>query len=273
MLVEPATAAIANGQQPGGPVLRDGRRDRCAMQAEPLVRRQGDEGLGREAQQVERPGDREMGLVRGVDPDAVEHLPARWPALPEESPEMDVTREGHAHEVGHDAARREQSESVRAVADEVAQPAHDLLLDEGREGTRMPDVDTLVGHLCEQLAHHRDRQRRRREVAELARVLGIHLAARQPVAELGQDVGDRRRRSRRGRRPSRRTEERGPQGRVRSGIAHRPLGGLVVQEVKRGRPGVGAHALHRRARGGLVAVEDELGFGVPVVVVGHGPRW
>ena len=78
------------------------------------------------------------------------------------------------------------------VADEVAQPAHDLLLDEGRERTGVPDVDALVGHLGQQLAHHRDRQRRRREVAELARMLRVHLAAGQTVAELGEDVGDGR---------------------------------------------------------------------------------
>ena len=58
-----------------------------------------------------------------------------------------------------------------AVADEVAQPADDLLLDEGRERAGVPDVDALVGDLGEQLAHDRHRQRRRREVAELARVL------------------------------------------------------------------------------------------------------
>ena len=32
-----------------------------------------------------------------------------------------------------------------AVADEIAQPAHDLLLDERRDGPGVPDVDALVG--------------------------------------------------------------------------------------------------------------------------------
>ena len=65
-----------------------------------------------------------------------------------------------------------------AVADEVAQPADDLLLDEGGERAGVPDVDALVRDLGEQLAHDRHRQRRRREVAELARMLGVHEAAR-----------------------------------------------------------------------------------------------
>ncbi len=104
---------------------------------------------------------------------------------------MDVAGQGHAHEVGHHAARGQQAERPRPIADQVAQPADDLLLDEGRERTGVPDVDALVGHLGEELAHHRHRQRRRREVAELARVLRIHLAAREPRPEL---VEDRRRR-------------------------------------------------------------------------------
>ena len=112
--------------------------------------------------------------------------------------------------------------AVRPVADEVAQPAHDLLLDERGERPGVPDVDALVGHLREQLAHHRDRQRRRREVAELARVLRVHLAARQPVAELVEDVGDRAGRAGRRRRPAARAEERGAERGVRRRIAHRP---------------------------------------------------
>ena len=135
---------------------------------------------------------------------------------------------------------------VGPVADEVAQPAHDLLLDEGRERPGVPDVDALVRHLGEQLAHHRDRQRRRREVAELARVLRVHLPAREPLAELGQDRGDRGGGDRRRRRAAGRAEERRPQRRVRRRVAHRPVRGVVVQEVERGRPRVGAEALAAR---------------------------
>ena len=58
-------------------------------------------------------------------------------------------------------------------------------------------------------------------------------------------------------------EERGAQRGVRRRVAHRPVGGLVVQEVERGRPGVGAEALERGARGRRVAVADQLGLGVP----------
>ena len=150
---------------------------------------------------------------------------------------MDVAGQGHAHEVGHHAARRQQPERRRPVADEVAQPADDLLLDERRERTGVPDVDALVGHLGEQLAHDRDRQRRRREVAELARVLGVHLAAGEPVAELVED----RRRSGSGsaaRRPGRRRRRRTPPGASSYG-AGSPIArcdGLVVQEVEGGLP-------------------------------------
>ena len=118
---------------------------------------------------------------------------------------MQVAGQRHAHEVGHHAAAGEQPERALAVADEVAQPAHDLLLDEGRDRAGVPDVDALVGDLGQQLAHDRHRQRRRREVAELARVLGVHQAARESIGELRDDVGGRGgggwRRARTGRHP------------------------------------------------------------------------
>ena len=60
------------GVEAGGPVTRDRRSDGRGMQPEPVVRRQHDERLGWEAELVEGTGDREMGLVRGVDADAVE---------------------------------------------------------------------------------------------------------------------------------------------------------------------------------------------------------
>ena len=109
-----------------------------------------------------------------------------------------------------------------AVADEVAQPADDLLLDERAGRTGMPDVDALVRDLGQQLAHDRHRQRRGREVAELARVLGVHLHRRQALVELGED-GVRGRRGRRApatvrgsRRPPRR-RTRGERRRSRTG--------------------------------------------------------
>ena len=171
-------------RQAGRRVAGDGRRDRGAPKPEQLVGRDDDEGLGREAEQVKGPRDREVGLVAGVDPRALEVLAARRTAEAQQSSEMQVARDRHAHEVGHDPARGQETERAGPVPDEVAQPADDLLLDERGHRAGVPDVDALVRHLGEQLAHHRDRQRRRREVAELARVLGVHLAAREARPEL-----------------------------------------------------------------------------------------
>ena len=92
---------------------------------------------------------------------------------------------------------------VRAVADEVAQPADDLLLDERGERPGMPDVDALVGDLGQELAHDRHRQRWRGEVAELARVLAVHEAAREAGLELVEDRGGGGRVERGGRGPIR----------------------------------------------------------------------
>ncbi len=258
------------------PVGGDGGGDRRAAQPEPIVRREHDQRLGREAQQIEGASDGEMRLVGGVHPNAVEGRPTGRPAGAEQPAEVDVAGQGHAHEVGHHPARGQQPECVRTVPDEVGQPAHDLLLDERGERPGVPHVDALVGHLGEQLTHHRDGQRRRREVAELARVLRVHLAARQPVAELVQHAGDRAGGAGRRRRPAARAEERGADRGVRGRIAHRAHGRLVVQEVEGGGPRVGAEPLHRRARSGGVAVADQLRFGMPgeaVGRVGHGRRW
>ncbi len=81
---------------------------------------------------------------------------------------------------------------VGVVADEVAQPADDLLLDERRERTGVPDVDALLGDLGEQLADDRHRERRRGEVAQRARVIGVELVRRDAGPEL---VEERRRRA------------------------------------------------------------------------------
>ena len=199
VFVDPATAAIANGVSPAA-------RSRATASATAAPRRwnRSSDGMttsvsGGKPSSSSDAGDREMGLVGGVDADALEHArrAARGPA-PSSRPEVDVAGERHAHEVGHHAARREQPERARPVADEVAQPADDLLLDERRERSGVPDVDALVGHLGQQLAHDRDRQRRRREVAELARVLRVHQAAGDPRREL---VEDRRGRGGRDRAP------------------------------------------------------------------------
>ena len=101
-----------------------------------------DQRLARESQLVERACDREVRLVGGVDADALERRPARRVIRPE-PPELDVADERHGHEVGHHAARCEQPEAAFSVADQVAQPAHDLLLDERARRTGVPDVDAL----------------------------------------------------------------------------------------------------------------------------------
>jgi hypothetical protein len=130
-----------------GAIACYGRRDRRAKKPEPLVRRDHDERLGREPELVQRPRDREMGLIRGVDAHAFEHRPARA-ARPQEPPESDVARQGHAHEVGHHAA--EVSSPTRRRTRRVAQPSDDLLLDEGGDRPRVPYVDAMVGHLGEE---------------------------------------------------------------------------------------------------------------------------
>ena len=152
-------------RQPGGAVAADRLGDGLGVEPEAVVGRQDDERLGREAELVERPGDREVGLVGGVDPDALQRAAARRPRGPAQPREVDVAGQRHREEVGHDAARRQQPEAARAVADEVAQPADDLLLDERGRRAGVPDVDALLGDLGEQLADDRHQERRRREVA------------------------------------------------------------------------------------------------------------
>ena len=177
---------------------------------------------------------------------------------------MDVARQGHAHEVGHHAARRQEPERACTEAEEVAQPADDLLLHEGGDRPGMPDIDALVGHLREQFAHHRDRQWRRCEVAELARVLGVHLPARQARPELvedgfGRGGGDgRRRRSAEG------PVERSAHCLIVGRLAHRAVHRRAVEEVQSGPPSRLAEGLEGRPGGTRIAVADQFRFGVPV---------
>ncbi len=79
------------------------------------------------------------------------------------------------------------------VPDEVAEPADHLLLDERADRAARPDVDALVRPLGQNLAGDRHRQRRRREVGERSRVVGVEQIGRQALAELVEDL---RRRSR-----------------------------------------------------------------------------
>ena len=95
-MVEPATAAMANGVSPAARSRATASATARAAQVEVVVGGQDDEGVGREAELVERAGDREVGLVAGVDPGALEVLAARRPAKPAEPPEVQVAGQGHA---------------------------------------------------------------------------------------------------------------------------------------------------------------------------------
>jgi hypothetical protein len=117
------------------------------------------------------------------------------------------------------------------------EPADDLFLDERRDRAGVPDVDALVGHLCEELAHDRDREGWGREVTELARVLGVHQPAGDPRGELLEDVGIRRGPGRRARRSAARSEVGGAQVGVGRRVTHGPGCRLAVQECERRPPG------------------------------------
>ena len=218
------------------PVARDGLGDGLRVEAEPLVGREGHEGLGREAELVQGPGDREVRLVAGVDPDAVQVAAARGPFQPANAAQVDVPDQRHRDEVRHHAARGAQPERAVAVADEVVQPAHDLLLDEGAAGSGVPDVDALVRPLGEDLAGDRGDQRRRGEVRQGARVVRVEGVGRDPGRELVEDRLERDGVGGGGARRERLAEVDPAQLRVAGdlpeGAGHR----LVVQPVESWRP-------------------------------------
>ncbi len=177
--------------QPGSPIRGDRFRDRIPPQPEPLVGRDEMERLRWEAELVERPGDREVGLVRRVDPGPLEPATAGRSVEAQDPGEVDVAGHGHAHEVGHDPARGEHAEALRAVADEVAQPAPDLLLDEGAARPGMPHVHPLVGELGQQLADDRGDERRGREVTERPGMPGVELMRGEADPELLEQLDHR----------------------------------------------------------------------------------
>src|SRR6185369_8902692 len=108
-------------------------RGRDGVAAEPEVGVGGDERerLGREPELVDRAPYREVGLVRRVDADALKRPPTRRARSAEEATEVDVAGERHADEVRHRPARGQDPEALRPEPDEVAEPANDVLLDEG----------------------------------------------------------------------------------------------------------------------------------------------
>ena len=246
-----------------GAIAGNGVGDGRGVEPERVVGGDEGEGLGREAELVEGPGDREVGLVAGVDADALERRPARRSGGAGERPEVHVADEGQRDEVGHDAARRQQPEAALAVPHEVAQPAPDLLLDERGDGTRVPDVDALVGPLGEHLADDRGDQRRRREVAERARVEAVQRVGGDPGRELVEDGLERGRLVGRPAGFGGLPEVGAAQLRVAGRQAHRADHGPVVEPVERRRPGRLAGPLEGLARGRGVADADELGLRVP----------
>jgi hypothetical protein len=205
---------MASGRRPAAAssIVHDRRGDRLAAETEPLVGWHDVEGRRREAEDVERLRDREVGLVAGVDPDALQPRPARHgregghAARGEarriqrggrgqpggggghESREVHVADHRERHEVRHRATGRQHAPARVVIPDEVAQPAVDLLLHEGPDRPRLVDVDPLVDPLGEELADDRERERRRREVGEDAGVVRVELVRRQPGRELGEDL-------------------------------------------------------------------------------------
>ena len=183
---------MAAGVRPGRAIASDGLGDRRAAEPEGLVGGDDHEGLRREAELVERAADREVGLVGGVDAEALQRTPPRRGAIASQPRHVHVAHERHPDEVRHHAAGGQDPEAALAVADEVAQPAQDLLLDERADRAGVPDVDALLGDLREDLAGHGGEQRRRGEVAERAWVVGAHRVRRDPLRELVEDLGQGR---------------------------------------------------------------------------------
>ncbi len=175
--------------QATGPIRLDRRGDRRAAQAERIVGGHDLQGVDRESELIEGPADREVGLIGGVHPGALELPAAGRMVQPQDLGQVQVAGHGQGHEVGHHSARGEHGKARRAVADKVAQPASDLLLDERARRPGMPDVDALVDELGQDLADDRHEQRRRGEVAQRARVVGVQAVGGEARSELGQQVG------------------------------------------------------------------------------------
>ncbi len=264
VFVDPATAAMANGVRPAArsrataaatDARADGRRRR------PGARRGCRSGTPvRRGPARSRSGSgrwRRRGRPRGRGRAAARPVPRSLPRCRSRARVM-------AMKLAITPPLVSRPNGRLVVAHEVAQPAHDLLLDERRERAGVPDVDALVGDLGEQLAHDRHRQRRRREVAELARVLAVHESAGQPGAELRDDlaagVGSAGRAAgpaADGRSSARRTSAYGDGSPIARCTAGRTGSrGRPAQVWAPGRSG-------RVARRALVAVADQLRLGVP----------
>ena len=249
----------------------DRGRDRLGLEPESFVGRDAHERVGREAGDRQGPRDREVRLVGDVDPRAIQVAPAWRPIQAAQLGQPDVACDEDGHDVGHDAAAREEAEAARRVAHEVAEPANDLLLDEGRGRTGVPDVDALVDDLGKELAADRSPQRRRREVSERARVPGVHLVGGEPLSELLEEGGDRRRVRGSGWRLAGRTEIEPTHVLVARRAAQGALEAMLVEVVEGSRPGRGPEAIEGSPGDRGVADIDELRLGVPGEVrLAHG---
>ena len=224
-------------QQPRRSIARDGLGHRRRLEAEALVGRQGNEGLGREAEDPERAPEREVRLVRHIDTNAFELAPPRRMTQLPQGAEVDIADDGEGHEVGHHAARGQEAEAALAVADELTQPADHLLLDQRARGPGMPHVDALVDDLGEDLARDRRPQRRRREVGEGAWVPRVELVGGETLAELGQQLVRRDPLEGRLSGLARWAEEAGPKLGMPGRLAHGAFERMLVEVVERGRPG------------------------------------
>ena len=144
----PGDGADRERRQPRRAVRRDRGGDRLGPQPEPVVGGDHAQRVLREPEDVEPAPDREVRLVARVDAHAVQIGTARGAVQTAERPQMDLAGHGERHEVGHHAAAGEHAPCARRQPDEVAEPADDLLLDEGADRARVPDVDALLEPLA-----------------------------------------------------------------------------------------------------------------------------
>ncbi len=220
---------------------------RPGLKPESVVR--GDEperGLG-EAQHVERARDGEVSLIARVDACALQ-VAAAWRAgETAKLRQPEVARQRHRHQVRHHPARREDAPPRGVEAHEVAEPSHDLLLDERAHRAGVPHVHALLEPGRQGLARHGHGQRRRREVAERAGVLRVERARRDALAELLQHGLPWRGRLGSGRGAARRAVEVGARLRVGVG-SERAVRRLAVEPVERLAPDRVAQLLQHRAR-------------------------
>ena len=247
--------------EPGRAILGDRRRDGPRAKTVVILGRNDPKGAVREAEEVDRTLDREVGLVGSVDPRAFEPRSARQLVGAEDLRQVHVPSDREGHDVRHHTAAREDAPCVVAVPAEVAEPADHLLLDEGCRHPREPHVDALVQPLREGLARDRHRKTRRREVAVRARVLRGVCERSEALAELREHV-------------VRRPADRG-RGSGRTALAEERLaqlgveircGGAICRRSIEPVEGLGPcplpEAFERRARPFRVAEIDQLGLGM-----------